>query len=96
VKDDREEPPVKYCPVKGCRKKMAAFRRGRGWKYICPDEPQHAADKLKARQRTGDTSKGGVKPGTPSPLRGKPRPEKPYRTRYDWRRKPKDGNGEGK
>lgn len=91
-----ELPPVKFCPVKGCGKKMAAFKRGRGWKYVCPDDAKHAQDKLKAKQKPGDTGKGGVKRGTPSPRRGKRPPEKhekPYRTRYDWRRKPKNGEG---
>jgi hypothetical protein len=56
---------------------------------VCPDEPKHKQDKLKAKQRTGEKNRGGAKRGTPSPMRGKER-NKPYRTRYDWRRKPKD------
>jgi len=68
---------------------MSAFKRGRGWKYVCPDAPKHAQDNLKAKQKGGDTGKGGVKRGTKSPMRGKER-NKSYRTRYDWRRKPKD------
>lgn len=88
-----DQPPVKFCPVKGCGKKMAAFKRGKSWKYICPDAPKHAADKVKAKAAGGATGKGGVRRDTPSPLKDKPRAEKPYRTRYDWRRKPKTGNG---
>ncbi len=86
------DPPVKLCPEKGCNKKMAAFRRGSGWKYVCPDAGKHAADKLKAKQRGGDTGKGGVRKGTPSPMEGKQR-NKPYKTRFDWTKKRKKEGG---
>jgi len=92
-----KKPPDKFCPVKGCGKKMAAFKRGSGWEYICPDEAKHAQDKLKAKAAGPSQGKGGVKKGTPSPLRGTQQGNaKPYRTRYDWtrkRRRPKDEGG---
>lgn len=90
-----EQPPVKYCPVKGCGKKMAAFKRGGGWKYICPDEAKHAQDKLKAKAAGPAQGKGGVRKGTPSPLLGREKP-KPVRLKRDWsklRPKPKDEGG---
>lgn len=76
-------PPVKFCPEKGCGKKMAAFKRGRGWKYVCPDAGKHAEDKLKARQAGPSKGRGGVKKGTPSPKMGKEYP-KPVRLKFSW------------
>jgi hypothetical protein len=67
---------------------MAAFKRGRGWKHVCPDAAKHDQEKLETRQRAGDTGKGGVRKGTPSPMAGKER-NKPYRTRFDWTKKKK-------
>ena len=83
---------MKFCPEKGCGKKMSAFKRGSGWKYVCPDAAKHAEDKVKAKQRTGGQNKGGVKKGKPSPKEGKEYPKK-YRTRYDWTRKRKKEGG---
>ena len=63
---------------------MAAFKRGRGWKYACPDAGKHAADKLRAKQLTGSKNKGGVKKGTRvSPKLGKEH-QKPVRLKRDW------------
>jgi hypothetical protein len=79
---------VKFCGEKGCGKKMAAFRRGSGWKYVCPDAPQHARDKLAAD--TAKKNRGGVKKGTPSPLLGREL-NKPHRYKWKWgaEKKPK-------
>jgi hypothetical protein len=84
-----ERAPVKRCP--DCGKKMAAFKRAAGWKYRCADEAKHVQDKLKARQAGPLQGKGGVKKGTPSPMRGRERATK-YVTRYPWspRTKPED------
>ena len=78
----KEQAPVKYCPEKGCGKKMAAFKRGRGWKYLCPDAAKHAQAKLEARQRAKGQNKGGVRKGTPSPKLGKEYPKPPRRKWY--------------
>jgi putative FmdB family regulatory protein len=82
--------PMKKCP--DCGKKMAAFKQGRGWKYLCANAGKHAEDKLKAKQKGPDQGKGGVKRGTPSPMLGKPRNKK-YVTRYPWgtKTRPEDG-----
>ena len=76
--DDR--PPVKYCPVKGCGKKMRAFKRGSSWKYMCEDTVKHEQDRIAAKAAGGSTGRGGVRKGTPSPRRG---------LHKGWRRKPK-------
>lgn len=85
------KPPVKYCPEKGCGKKMAAFQRGKGWKYVCADAAKHASDKLTAKHAGPLKGKGGVKRGTRSPMLGKERKKK-YVTRYPWspKTKPED------
>ncbi len=62
---------------------MAAFKRGRGWKYMCPDAAEHAQDKLEARQGGPAKGKGGVRKGTPSPKHGKEYP-KPVRKKWRW------------
>lgn len=83
-----EQPPVQYCPVKGCGKKMRAFKRGKSWKYMCEDTVKHERDRVAAKAKGGASGKGGVRKGTPSPLRGTQQGNaKPYRTRYDWRKK---------
>lgn len=77
-------PPVKYCREKGCGKKMAAFKRGRGWRYICPDEGKHQQAKLQAKQLTGSRNKGGVTKGKRvSPKLGREYP-KPIRPKWRW------------
>lgn len=65
-----EQPPVKYCPVKGCGKKMRAFKRGHVWKYMCEDVVKHDQERIAAKAAGGSTGRGGVKKGTPSPRRG--------------------------
>ena len=77
---------MKKCP--DCGKKMHAFVKGRGWKYLCADAGKHAEDKLKKQQASGNTGKGGVRRGTPSPMRGRARNKK-YVTRFDWTKKRK-------
>ena len=89
------KPPVKFCGEKGCGKKMAAFQRGRSWKYVCPDAGKHAADKLKAKQRGPEQGKGGVKRGTPSPKHGKKYP-KPVRKKWRWGSEKDKDPGKGK
>ena len=59
------------------------------WKYLCADAGKHAEDKLRKKQQSGLTGKGGVKKGTPSPMRGKERRKK-YVTRFDWTQKRRD------
>jgi hypothetical protein len=94
-RNEKDKPPEQFCPEKGCGKKMAAFKRGGGWKYLCPDAGKHAQEK--ATTQRGTSGKGGVKKGTPSPRRGRLADvDQPYRTRYDWRRKPKDKDEDGK
>jgi hypothetical protein len=85
-----EQAPVKFCPEKGCGKKMSAFKRGRGWKYICPDDGKHRKEKLEAKQRGPLKGRGGVKKGTPSPKHGKEYPKEPRRKWYWGPEKKKD------
>ena len=93
AKQTPETPPVKFCGEKGCGKKMAAFKRGSGWKYVCPDAAKHAEEKLRVKQAKSKRGRGGVKKGTPSPKQGKEYPTK-YRTRYDWTKlRKKEGDG---
>lgn len=77
----KSTPPVRFCPEKGCGRKMAAFRKGRGWKYVCT--VNHAQEKLEARQKGPAKGRGGVRKGTPSPKLGKEYPAKP-RKKWYW------------